>query len=97
MRNTSTQIQAIITTLDTTKFTYNDMYLTYIDFKNTTKSIDHPNFAMLIADSGYPPYAIELIANMYTESSTSYIGAHLITTQPIQTSRNTIKGDTLSL
>ena len=96
MRNTARQIQAIIAALEDAKYTNKDIYLTYIDFKNAFGSIDHPRLLALMEDLGYPLDAIALIGNIYSEASTSFRGACFTTTPPIQISRGTIQGDTLS-
>jgi hypothetical protein len=47
-------------------------------------------------DLGNPEDAIHLIGNIYSQSTTSFIGNHFGTTQPIHIQRGTIQGDTLS-
>ena len=45
-------------------------------------------------DLGYPTDVVTLIGNIYSRSSTIFIGEHFGKTKPIQ--RGTIQGDTLS-
>ena len=47
-------------------------------------------------DLGYPLNVVELIGNIYTNSTTSFHGNHFGTTLPIQINRSTIQGDTIS-
>jgi hypothetical protein len=47
-------------------------------------------------DLGYPEDAVHLIGNIYTNSTTIYIGEHFGHTIPIPIQRRTIQGDTLS-
>ena len=47
-------------------------------------------------DLGYPLDAVEIVGNIYTDSTTSFTGSHFGTTLPINISRGTIQGDTLS-
>ena len=95
-RNTSRQIQTIIATLEDTKLTTKDIYLTYIDFRNAFGSIDHARLLAIMEDLGYPLDAVEIIDNIYTDSTTSFTGSYFGTTPPINISRGTIQGDTLS-
>ena len=71
-RNTTRQIQRIIATLEDAKLTNNDIYLAYIDFENTFGSMDHARLLAQMEDLGYPKDAIELISNIYTNSTTSH-------------------------
>ena len=47
-------------------------------------------------DLGYPVDAINLIGNIYSQSTTTFIGEHFGKTQPILIQRGTIQGDILS-
>ena len=47
-------------------------------------------------DLGYPLDAIEIVGNIYNNSTTSFTGSHFGSTPPIEISRGTIQGDTLS-
>jgi hypothetical protein len=47
-------------------------------------------------DLGYPEDAINLIGNIYSQSTTTFIGEHFGKTQPILIQRGTIQRDTLS-
>ena len=95
-RNTSRQIQMIIASLKDARLTNQDIYITYIDFKNAFGSIDHARLLALMEDLGYPKDAVEIVGNIYTNSTTSFTGTHFGTTPPINVSRGTIQGDTLS-
>ena len=95
-RNTSSQIQTIIATLEDARLTTKDIYLTYIDFPNAFGSIDHARLLAIMEDLGYPLDAIEIVGNIYNNSTTSFTGSHFGSTLPIEISRGTIQGDTLS-
>jgi hypothetical protein len=49
-----------------------------------------------MADLGYPQDAINLIGNIYSNSSTIFTGTHFGKTKPVHIQRGTIQGDTLS-
>jgi hypothetical protein len=49
-----------------------------------------------MADLGYPQDAINLIGNIYSNSSTMFSGIHFGNTKPGHIQRNTIQGVTLS-
>jgi hypothetical protein len=49
-----------------------------------------------MADLGYPQDAINLIGNIYSNSSTIFLGSHFGKTTPVHIQRGTIQGDTLS-
>jgi hypothetical protein len=95
-RNTTRQLQIIISALEDSKLTNQDIYLLYIDFKNAFGSIDHARLLAIMTDLGYPDDAIHLIGNIYSQSTTKFTGAHFNETKPIHIQRGTIQGDTLS-
>ena len=95
-RNTSRQIQMVIVALEDARLTNKDIYLTYIDFRNAFGSIDHARLLALMEDLGFPTDAVEIIGNIYTNSTTSFTDSHFGTTPPIEISRGTIQGDILS-
>ena len=47
-------------------------------------------------DLGYPHDVVALVGNIYSQSTTTFIGVHFNKTQPIPIQRGTIQGDTLS-
>jgi hypothetical protein len=49
-----------------------------------------------MADLGYLQDAINLIGNIYSNSSTIFTGTHFGKTKPVHIQRGTIQGDTLS-
>ena len=49
-----------------------------------------------MADLGYPTDAVALVGNIYSHSTTSYVGEYFGKTKPIPIQRGTIQGDTLS-
>lgn len=76
----------IIVALEDARQTNKDNYLAYIDFRNPFKSIDHARLLALTKDLGYPLDTIELVGNIHTSSTTSFVGNHFKTTLPIQIS-----------
>jgi hypothetical protein len=95
-RCTSRQLQTLITALEDSKLTQQDIYLLYIDFKNVFGSIDHARLLAIIADLGYPQDAINLIGNIDSNSSTMFFGSYFGKTKLVHIQRGTIQGDTLS-
>ena len=92
----SRQFQIIISVLEDAKFTNQDTYLLYIDFKNAFGSIDYAQLLAIMINLGYPKDAIHLIGNIYSQSTINFIGAHFGETKPIHIQRGTIQRDTLS-
>jgi hypothetical protein len=68
----------------------------YIDFKNAFGSIDHTRLLAIMTDLGYPQDAINLIGNIYSNSSTRFYGTHFGKTKRVHIQTGTIQGDTLS-
>jgi hypothetical protein len=95
-RCTSRQLQTLIAALEDLKLTQQDIYLFYIDFKNAFGSIDYARLLTIMVDLSYPQDAINLIGNIYSDSSTIFVGSHFGKTKPIHIQRDTIQGDTLS-
>jgi hypothetical protein len=95
-RCTSRQLQTLIAALEDSRFTQQDIYLLYIDFKNAFGSIDHARLLAIMADLGYPQDAINLIGNIYSNSTTMFFGPYFGKTKPVHIQRGTIQGDTLS-
>lgn len=82
-RNTSRQIQTIIATLKDARLTANDIYLTYIDFRNAFGSIDQIQLLAIMEDLEYPLDVVEIVGNIYKNSTTSFSGSQFGTTLPI--------------
>jgi hypothetical protein len=95
-RGTSRQLQLLIAALEDARFTNHDIYILYIDFKNAFGSINHARLLAIMRDLGYPTDAINLIGNIYSQSSTIYLGEYFGKTLPILIQRGTIQRDTLS-
>ena len=95
-RCTSRQLQLLIAALEDAQFTTQDIYLLYIDFKNASGSIDHTRLLAIMKDLGYPEDVVKLVANIYSQSNTIFIGEHFGQTPKIPIQRGTIQGDTLS-
>ena len=73
-RGTSRQLQLLIAALEYARLTNQDIYILYIDFKNTFGSIDQARLLAIMKDLGYPTNATNLIGNIYLQSSTIYLG-----------------------
>jgi hypothetical protein len=95
-RGTSRQLQLLIAALEDARFTNQDIYILYIDFKNAFGSIYHARFLAIMKDLGYPTNAICLIGNIYSQASTIYSGEYFGKTFLIPIQRGTIQGDTLN-
>jgi hypothetical protein len=95
-RGTSRQLQVLIAALEDTRFTNQDVYILYIDFKNAFGSIDHARLLAIMKDLRSPNDAIHLIGNIYSQSTITFIEEHFGKTQPIPIQRGTIQEDTLS-
>jgi hypothetical protein len=95
-RCTSRQIQLFIVALEDARFTNQDIYLLFIDFKNAFGSIDLARLLTFMVDLGYPQDAITLVGNIYSQSSTVFSGQYFSRTLSIPILRVTIQGDTFS-
>jgi hypothetical protein len=71
-RSTARQLQLLIAALEDAKFTNQDIYLLYIDFKNAFGSLDHVRLLTIMKDLGYPTDAIMLVGNIYSHSNTIF-------------------------
>jgi hypothetical protein len=89
-RGTSRQLQVLIVVLEDTRFSKQDIYILYIDFKNVFGSIDHARFLAIMKDLGYSNDAIHLIGNIYSHTTTTFTGEHFGKTQPIHIQKGTI-------
>ena len=95
-RSTSRQLQLLIAALEDVRFTNQNIYLLYIDFKNAFGFLYHARLLAIMKDLGYPTDAITLIGNIYADSTTIFTGEHFGKSKPIPIQRGTIQGDTLS-
>ena len=95
-RCTSRQLQTLIVALEDSRLIQQDIYLLYIDLKNAFGSIDHTKLLAIMADLGYPQDAINLIGNIYSNSSTRFFGTHFGQTKLVHIQRRTIQEDTLN-
>ena len=60
--------------------------LAYVDLKNTFGSIDHPWLLAIMEDIAYPKDVVELIGNIYRETTTSVFGSNYGTTSSLHIS-----------
>ena len=95
-RSTSRQLQLLIAALEDARFTNQDIYILYIDFKNIFGSLDHARLLAITKNLGYPEDAVTLIGNIYSNSNIIFTGEHFGMTKPIPIKKGTIQGDTLS-
>jgi hypothetical protein len=94
-RCTSRQLQILNAALEDSRFTQQDIYLLYIDFKNAFGSIDHARLLAIMVDLRYPQDAINLIDNIYSNSIRMFSGSYFCKTKLVHIQRGTIQGDTL--
>lgn len=85
-----------MSTLEDARFTNPDIYVLYVDFKKTFGLIDHARLLAIMKDLEYLQDAIAMVGNMYSQSTTTFVGEYFGKTQPIPIQRATIQGDTLS-
>ena len=52
------------------KICHQDLYLLYIDFSSAFNTIDHDKLLCIMHDLGFPPAAIEVVADLYTDAVT---------------------------
>jgi hypothetical protein len=72
--STSRQLQLILASLEDAKFMNQDIFLFYINFLNAFGSIDHAKLLAIMTDLGYPIDAVNLIGNIYSNSTTMFTG-----------------------
>ena len=77
-------MKLLIAALDDVQFTNQDIYLLYIDFKNSFGSIDHARLLAIMNDLGYLKDVVKLIGNIYSQSNIIFIGEHFGQTQKYQ-------------
>ena len=58
------QIQMIIAALEDARLTIQDIYLIYIDFRNTFGFIHHARLLLLMENLGFPKDAVEIVSNI---------------------------------
>ena len=81
-RCTARQLQTLIAALEDARLTNQDIYILYIDFKNAFGSIDHARLLAIMKNLGYPQDAVALVGNIYSQSTTTFIGNFLIKHNP---------------
>ena len=74
------------------KICHQDLYLLYIDFSSAFNTIDHDKLLCIMHDLGFPPAAIEVVADLYTNAVTRS-KLNFAVTDPIELGRGTIQGD----
>jgi hypothetical protein len=72
MCNTTRQLQAIIASLEDSRFINKDIFITYMDFENGFGSIDHARLLAIMIDLGYSHDAVELMGNICCHSTSSF-------------------------
>ena len=73
------------------KICHQDLYLLYVDFSSAFNTIDHDKLLCIMHDLGFPPDAIEVVADLYTNAVTR-IELNFAVTDPTELSRGTIQG-----
>ena len=86
-KNTITQLQNLMNVM-----AHLDLYLLYIDFSSAFNTIDHDKLLCIMHDLGFPPAAIEVVPDLYTNAVTG-IKLKIAVTDPIELGRGTIQGD----
>ena len=91
-KNTIRQLQNLMNVMSDAKICHQDLYLLYIDFSSAFNTIDHDKLLCIMHDLGFPPAAIEVVADLYTNAVTR-IKLNFAVTDPIELGRGTIQGD----
>ena len=91
-KNTIRQLQNLMNVMSGAKICHQDLYLVYIDFSATLNTIDHDRLLCIMHDLGFPPAAIEVVTDLYTNAVTR-IKLNFAVTDPIELGRGTIQGD----
>ena len=96
--STSRQLQRLAHLLENAAMTNSNIYALYIDFTNAFNTIDHQKLFRIMADLGFPPDSIAVVADLYSGVSTRVVlqRSSRLATAPIPVGRGTIQGDTLS-
>lgn len=72
----------IIFALKDAWLTSHDIFLTYIDFRNAFGFINHAKLLAIMEDLGSPEGVVELVGNIYMNSTTAFHGSHFGTPPP---------------
>jgi hypothetical protein len=75
------------------RLTNQDIFLTYIDFRNAFGSIDHACQLATIENLDYPKDTVKIVGNIYTNSTTAFHGSHFGSMPLIPISSGTTQGD----
>lgn len=70
--NTFTQIQMIIASVEDTRLTNKDIYLTYIDYHNAFNFINHVRLLAIMEHLRFPPDVVDIAINIYTHSTIAF-------------------------
>ena len=60
-----------------------DSHIRCIDFKDTFGSINHVKLLAILGDLGYPQDVVAFVGNIFSQSTTTFIGDYFDKTQPI--------------
>lgn len=74
---------------------HQDLCIMYMDFGSAFNTIAHDKLLCIMQDLGFPPDAVHVIADLYTDAVTR-IKLYFAETNPIAVDKGTIQGDTLS-
>ena len=91
-KSTIRQLQNLINVMSDAKICHQDLYLLYIDFSSAFNTTDHDKLLCIMHDLGFPPTAIEVVADLYTDAVTR-IKLDFAITDLIELGRGTIQGD----
>jgi hypothetical protein len=94
-RNTARQIQYYLNIIQDAHISGADLFALYIVFSSAFNTIGHSQLFYILEYYGYPKHIIDVIRNIYANSSTIVQTPHG-PTESVPNKRGTIQGDTLS-
>lgn len=87
----------IVAALEDAKHTSRDNHVGYIDFQNTFGTIDHARLLAIMDDLGFPPDVLEIVNDIYINSTMAFRGVYYKTTTSINIRMDIIQCDTLKV
>ena len=94
-KNTNRQLRNLLQVIEDAALTGKNLYNVYIDFSSAFNMVDHDKLLCIMHDLGFPTDAIEIVKNIYSDSTTRIIAAGGIS-EAVPVNRGTIQGDSLS-
>ena len=93
--NTNRQLRNLFQVIEDAALTGKKLYNVYIDFFSAFNMVDHDKLLCIMHDLRFPTDAIEIVNNIYSDSTTRIVAAGGIS-ELVPVKRGTIQGDSLS-